>query len=62
MEETMTDRTTKALLFAIAVALWAQLLAPLVTIPATAQGMQWDNPGYWLGVIANGTCANRKLC
>lgn len=79
----MTDRTMKALLFAIAVALWAQLLTPWVTTPARAQQgpslpamrqgslppymssaapSPYENPAFWLRLIANGECHNRKLC
>ena len=63
----MTDRTTKALLLAIAIGLWGQLLTTWTTpAPVSAQSAP---PGDDLATIAThikylsmGQCLNRKLC
>ena len=71
----MTDRTTKALLLAIAVGLWANLgmewFRPVVVhaqddsrIVRELRNIQSDVSGIGLGVngIALGVCVNRKIC
>ena len=68
-----TDRTTKVLLAAIALALWLNVIGSWVTPPsASAQGvpsyrqLQLDRAiGKILGHVAdisNGRCRNPKIC
>lgn len=58
-----TDRTTKALLLAIALGLWANVagdwLKPVVVEAQSNELRQIRND---LGAIANGVCVNDKLC
>lgn len=61
----MTDRLTKALLFAIAVGLWmnvaAQWLRP-IPVHAVGEVEQTANIERYVRQIANGVCVNRKIC
>jgi hypothetical protein len=58
----MTDRTTKALLLAIAIGLWLNLLGGWIR-PAVVQA-EGNLFTIEMAVthIADGTCANRKVC
>jgi len=60
----MSDRTTKALLLAVALGLWAnvagQWLRP-VTVHAQPEAYIPDILKT-VNQIANGTCSNRKIC
>ena len=52
------DRTTKLLLAAIALGLWANAVATVVR-PARADS---NTVEMYISSIANGTCINRKIC
>ena len=58
-----TDRTTKALLLAIALGLWANVagdwLKPVVVEAQSSELRQIRND---LGAIASGLCLNSKIC
>ena len=63
----MLDRTTKLLLGAVAIGLWANLFAVLLKpteaiAQAGAIAGQLGSMSANLAAIANGTCANRKIC
>jgi hypothetical protein len=59
----MSDRTTKILLAAIAVGLWANLAYGLLRpISAAAQSQELSSIAFNLSAIYNGTCVNRKIC
>ena len=62
----MIDRTTKALLLAIALGLWVGLAEAWLR-PTSVEAQTWiqrrNAPGVAaMDLIANGTCANPKLC
>ena len=62
----MIDRTTKALLLAIALGLWVGLAEAWLR-PTPVEAQAWtqrrDAPGAGaVDLIANGTCLNVKLC
>ena len=57
------DRTTKIILAAIAAGLWANALGlALRPTSAAAQANQQTMVLMYLGEIANGACANHKIC
>ena len=62
------DRTTKALLLAIAVGLWANVLSGwLQPVSASAQGLSSlesiaTDIQSNVGRISRGTCTNSKIC
>jgi hypothetical protein len=59
----MTDITSKLLLAAVALGLWANLLLPILhPIPAFAQSYDFSNIERHVRQIANGTCTNSKIC
>jgi hypothetical protein len=59
----MFDRTTKLLLAAIAIGVWANLFAPLFKpAEAIAQSGELSSINGYVGAIANGTCANKTIC
>jgi hypothetical protein len=59
----MIDRTTKALLFAIALGLWLQLASTwLKPTPVHAQNIQLMEVTDDLHRIATGVCLNGKIC
>lgn len=59
----MMDRTTKALLLAIAVGLWLHVVQDWITpVPAQAQSQFGEMTAFAITSIANGTCLNQKLC
>jgi hypothetical protein len=59
----MTDRTTKILLGAIAIALWTNLAFSLFRPTAVvAQGRELSDIQNNLASIANGVCYNQKIC
>ena len=59
----MTDRTTKALLLAIALGLWANMAADwLKPVAVQAQSAQLRNIESDLSRIARGLCLNSKIC
>ena len=60
----MIDRTTKALLLAIALGLWVGLVGEWLrpTAVSAAQGGYGVHPQDPLVSIANGTCRNGKIC
>ena len=59
----MTDRTTKALLAAIALGLWLNLVQTWAT-PVAAQPLNpaIDDILRHVRQIANGTCVNQTIC
>lgn len=63
----MRDRTTKALLLAIALGLWANValdwVRPVaVQASGSSQADQLRGIAFDLSNIANGTCVNQKIC
>ena len=64
----MVDRTTKALLLAIALALWMNVVGPWVRpvpIQAAAQSLTdlyVSEISSHVSRISRGTCVNRKIC
>jgi hypothetical protein len=63
----MLDRTTKLLLGAIAIGIWVNLsmllFKPTAAVAqAGAISGQLGAISHHLAAIANGTCANRKIC
>jgi hypothetical protein len=60
------DKTTKILLAAIAIGLWANAIVPLVVQKARADDDQMSNDVESMrgsvDSIAAGTCLNRKIC
>ena len=55
----MNDRLTKLLLFAIALGLWVNVADNLVRRASAAMLANGSDP---ISLIANGYCANQKLC
>lgn len=58
----MTERTTKALLAAIALGLWANLALSVFETRMQAQAGDLGGVERYLRQIANGTCTNSKIC
>ncbi len=59
----MTDRTTKALLFAIALGLWLNAFGQWMRpVAVQAQDIDLSSIESNLGRIARGTCTNSKIC
>jgi hypothetical protein len=59
----MTDRTTKALLLALTVGVWLNILTPLFqATPVQAQSSELRNIESYVRGIANGLCLNGKIC
>lgn len=63
------DRTTKRLLFAIALGLWANVASTWFTVPLSAQdGISLSDRQLLeriadrVGDLADGMCLNKKLC
>ena len=62
----MIDRTTKALLLAIALGLWMGLAEAWLR-PTPVEAQAWTQRraatgGDAMSLIANGTCENTKIC
>ena len=63
----MIDRTTKALLFAIALGLWVGLVGEWLR-PTSVAAQMWTRQrdlaqgNAAMDLIANGTCRNPKIC
>lgn len=58
-----TDRTTKALLLAIALGLWANVAGDwLKPVVVQAQSDELSQISMDLRTIANGVCPNGKIC
>jgi hypothetical protein len=60
----MTDRTTKALLFAIALGLWVNIVGQWIR-PATVKAQDSSDVSDIASdvhKIARGSCANSKIC
>ena len=59
----MADRTTKIILAAIALGLWANVALPLLRpTPARAADYEVTEILNAVNNIANGVCVNRKIC
>ena len=59
----MSDKTTKALLFAIALGLWANLAVQLLETPVQAQvNFDLSRIESYVRGIATGTCTNTNIC
>jgi hypothetical protein len=59
----MADRTTKALLLAIAVGLWLNVIAHWVRpVPVSAQSDELSTIQHDLHSIYTGVCINHKIC
>lgn len=58
----MTDRTTKILLFLIAVGLLGNLAATMTVVQAQQGDLYLSQISASLRAIATGTCTNRVLC
>lgn len=60
----MLDRTTKIIMAAIALGLWANALIPVLKPqPAAASAeSSLSNIERYTGGLYNGVCLNRKLC
>lgn len=62
-----TDRTTKGLLFAIALGLWVNVVGTWIRptpVHAATQdyAMELSTISSYVGRIARGTCTNSKIC
>lgn len=58
-----TDRTTKALLLAIALGLWANVAGDwLKPVAVQAQSSELSSIESYVSRIARGSCSNSKIC
>ena len=59
----MADRTTNALLLAIAIGLWVNVVSEWVRpVPVQAQSVDLSTIESYLGAIWGGFCPNSKIC
>jgi hypothetical protein len=61
------DKTTKRLLAAIALGLWANVASTWMTAPVSAQSRSYDDMllqkiANRISDLADGMCLNKKLC
>jgi hypothetical protein len=58
----MTDKTTKILLGAIALGLWANIVTPQIRLAHAQEGSTLRSIDRNIEAIANGMCLNNRLC